>query len=127
MEEEVQENEPFSDGFAEEFEQEEQKPSKKLMPQKKPEKLEYEEDSEEEMEDEEEPKIETRGRPKGTFKKPQIQGQKEVIEERYSPYHILERTGVKDNKTNLPIGEDIYTILASIKNDLHELKVGLLG
>lgn len=127
MEEETQEDEPFKDDFADEFEQEEQKTAKKPIIQKKPQKDEYDDEQEEETEeDEEAPKIESRGRPKGTFKKPQIQGQKEEIEEEYSVYNSPERHGIK-NRRNESIGEDNLALLCLILNKLRNLEVGLLG
>ena len=44
----------------------------------------------------------------------------------YSAFRLPERVGVVNNKTKEPIGEDVYSILASIKNDLQEIKDGLL-
>jgi hypothetical protein len=125
QEEETEEE--FKDDFEEdEFEDEKERPvAKKPLP-KKPQKDEYDEEEEKVEFEEEEPK-ETRGRPKGTFRKPQVQTANEPMEERFSPYHISQRDGIKDNKTNQSIGEDLMTLLASIKNDLQELKVGLIG
>ena len=41
---------------------------------------------------------------------------------RFSAYHITERVGVLDNKTEKPIGEDLMVLIADIKNDLDEIK-----
>lgn len=40
----------------------------------------------------------------------------------FSAYHQPERIGIKNNVSNTSIGEDVYTILADIKNDLEEIK-----
>lgn len=121
---EEENEEEFKDDFEDE-EFDEEKASKKSL-KKVVEKDDYDEEEEEEKAEFEEERPKPKGRPVGSFKKPQTQSS-EQMEEKYSPYHITERIGVKDNKTNTTIGEDVYTILASIKNDLHELKVGLLG
>lgn len=118
----VQEEEDteFKDDFEDEFQDD--KPKK---PQTKPmkfEKDEYDEDEEEER------SSKPRGRPAGSFKKPQnINPNEESANPRYSVYHQPQRDGIKDNKNNLPVGEDILDLICSIKNDLHELKIGLLG
>lgn len=128
MEEEAEDETEFKDDFADEFEEEQKTTKKPIMVQKKqPQKVEFEEEQEEEPEvEEEEPKIESRGRPKGSFKKPQIQGQKEDIEEEYSVYNSPERHGIK-NRRNESVGEDTLTLLALVLNKLRNLEVGLLG
>jgi len=46
---------------------------------------------------------------------------KETVD-RYSPFHIAERTGIKDNSTEMPIAEDVYSILSIILNKIQKIE-----
>jgi len=120
--------------FEDDFDDEEVQPKKS-----KPKVVEEESEEDTSFEDDdkgyEEEKVETRGRPKGTFRTPQkvqaqkIQQKKEIIEseELYSVYHQIERHGIKNNKTNESIGEDTLNLLCIILNKIHNLEVNLIG
>lgn len=94
-----------------------------------------EEEDEEPDEDEEEEKpkkIETRGRPP----KREIEEDEPVsikhkvssarnddkVETTYSAYHLPERTGIKNDSNNTPVGEDIYSVLAVILTKIERIE-----
>lgn len=92
----------------------------------------YEDEDEEENDDDEDDefKKDVKERERKLLPSKQKEVRKNKDEEKegttYSAYHLPERAGVKNDKDNQPVGEDVYTILASIKTDLQELKDGLL-
>jgi len=94
--------------------------AKKYKDEEEEEEEEEEEDFDEDFEEPELKKVENEKKPLPSSKK------KAGESITYSAYRLPERAGIKNDKTNESIGEDVLTILASIKTDIQELKDGLL-
>jgi hypothetical protein len=69
-------------------------------------------------------RVETRGRKPGFSPKREIpQAPKENPEEdTYAAFHIPERNGIAERKTNVVVGEDILSILAKMLSKIEKIE-----
>ena len=66
------------------------------------------------------PPLQIQKRPKSRI--PEVQAPK-MPESRYFAYRAQAEEGVMDRETNIPIGNDIYMILAEILNKLNKIEI----